>query len=97
MVKTPVGFMKAVEEGIDPSAADVAAQRDLLTGRAVRVLLFNSQVISPSTQAIRDLAAANGIPIVGVAETIPSGYATFVSWQLAQLDALGQALGGGGP
>jgi zinc/manganese transport system substrate-binding protein len=91
-LKTPVGFMKAVEEGTDPAPADVAAERDLFTAKTVRVLLYNSQVTSPTTQQIHDLAQQNGIPIVGVAETIPPEYHSFAEWQLAQLDALGQAL-----
>ena len=70
-VLTPEGFQKAIEDGTDPAPADVATERDLLTGKTVRVLLFNSQVITPLTQQIHDLAVANGIPVVGVAETIP--------------------------
>jgi zinc/manganese transport system substrate-binding protein len=92
VVKTPVGFMKAVEEGTDPAPADVAAERDLFTTRAVKVLLYNSQVTSPTTQAIHDLAAQNGIPIVGVAETIPPEFHTYQEWQLAELTELEQAL-----
>jgi zinc/manganese transport system substrate-binding protein len=92
VVKTPVGFMKAVEEGTDPAPADVAGERDLFTGKIVKVLLYNSQVISPTTTAIHDLAAEQGIPIVGVAETIPPDFGTYQDWQLAQLDALEQAL-----
>ena len=92
VVKTPVGFMKAVEEGTDPAPADVAAERDLFTTKAVKVLLYNSQVTSPTTQDIHDLAAQNGIPIVGVAETIPPEFHTYQEWQLAQLSELEQAL-----
>jgi len=92
VVRTPVGFMKAVEEGTDPAPADVAAERDLFTTKAVKVLVYNSQVTSPTTQAIHDLAAQNGIPIVGVAETIPPEFHTFQEWQLAELSALEQAL-----
>ena len=97
VVKTPEGFMKAIEEGTDPAPADVAAERDLFTAHAVKVLLYNSQVISPTTQAIHDLAQQNGVPIVGVAETIPPEYPTFAEWQLAQLTELGQALAQAGP
>ena len=92
VVKTPVGFMKAVEEGTDPAPADVAAERDLFTTKAVKVMVYNSQVTSPTTQEIHDLAAANGIPIVGVAETIPAQFHTYQEWQLAQLGELEQAL-----
>ena len=92
VVKSPPGFMKAVEEGIDPGPADVAAERDLFTMHLVKVLLYNSQVQSPITQQIHDLAQTNCVPIVGVAETIPSTYQHFQDWQVAQLDELEQAL-----
>jgi len=96
VVKTPVGFMKAVEEGTDPPPADVASERDLFTGKLVKALLYNSQVTSPTTGGIHDLAQQNGIPIVGVAETIPAGFDTYQEWQLAQLADLDRALASGG-
>jgi len=94
-VKTPERFMKAIEEGTDPAPADVAAERDLLTGKKVKALLYNSQVTSPITQQIRDLAVQNGIAVVGAAETIPPEFHGFAEWQLAQLDQLEKALAGG--
>ena len=70
----------------------MAATRDLLTGKKVKVLLYNSQVTSPLTQGIQDLAKKNGVPVVGVAETIPPAFRTFQEWMLAQLRELEQAL-----
>ena len=61
----------------------------------MRVLLFNSQVITPLTTQIHDLAVANGIPVVGVAETIPPQYHTYQEWQLAQMNAIEAALATG--
>jgi zinc/manganese transport system substrate-binding protein len=94
-VLTPEGFQKAIENGTDPAPADVAAERDLLTAKTVRALLFNSQVITPLTQQIHDLAVANGIPVVGVAETLPPQYQTYEEWQLAQMNLLEAALAKG--
>ena len=65
-------------------------------GKTVKVLLYNSQVTSPITTRMHDLAVANGIPVVGVAETIPAAYSDYVSWQLAQMNQLEQALAAGG-
>ncbi len=95
-VLTPEGFQKSIEDGTDPAPVDVAAETDLLTGRKVRVLVFNSQVTTPITDQMRDLAVANRIPVVGVAETIPATYGDFQDWQLGQLLQLEQALAGGG-
>jgi zinc/manganese transport system substrate-binding protein len=92
VVKTPEGFMKAIEQGTDPAPADVKAERDLLTGKKVKVLFYNSQVTSPLTADIRKLAEQSGVPVVGVAETIPPQFKTFQEWFLAQLDDLEKAL-----
>jgi zinc/manganese transport system substrate-binding protein len=92
---TPPGFARSIEAGTDPAPSDVAAQSDLLTGRKVKLLLYNSQTTSPVTESIKALASSSGVPVVGVTETMPSGGAGFVDWQLAQLDAIESALGGG--
>jgi zinc/manganese transport system substrate-binding protein len=91
---TPATFAQAIEDGNDPSPADIAAMDSAMTQRTVRLLLYNSQVTSPATQAVRDLATANGIPVVGVAETIPAGEPTFQAWQIDQARAILAALGG---
>jgi zinc/manganese transport system substrate-binding protein len=91
-VLTPPSFMEAIESGTDPAPADVAAERDLITGHKVKALLYNSQVTSPLTEQIRDLAIKNNVPVVRVAETIPPSFKTFQEWQLAQLDELEKAL-----
>jgi zinc/manganese transport system substrate-binding protein len=91
-VLTPPAFMEAIESGTDPAPADVAAERDLLTAHKVKALLYNSQVTSPLTEQIRELALSNNVPVVRVAETIPPTFKTFQEWQLAQLDDLEKAL-----
>jgi len=94
-VLTPGGFARSIEAGTDPAPGDVAAQRDLLTGHKVKLLLCNSQATSPVTESVKTLAEQSGVPVVGVSETIPGGVGGFVDWQLAQLDAIERALGGG--
>ena len=91
-VLTPLSFMEAIESGTDPAPADVAAERDLITGHKVKALLYNSQVTSPLTEQIRGLAVTSHVPVVPVAETIPPSLGTFQEWQLAQLDDLEKAL-----
>lgn len=91
-VLTPEAFQHAIEQAVDPAPADVAVERDLLTGRKVKVLLYNSQVTSPLTQGIRDLAVKSGVQVVGVAETIPPQFKTYQEWMLSQLAELETAL-----
>jgi zinc/manganese transport system substrate-binding protein len=90
---SPSGFTRAIENGSEPSATDVAAMRSLLVEHSVKVLLYNSQAISPITAGVRKEATAQGIPVVGVTETLPT-HRTFQQWQLDQVRALARALGG---
>ena len=92
-VLTPDGFARAIEEGTDPAPIDVAAQRDLLTGHKVKILLYNSQATTPVTDSVKTLAGQQGIPVVGVSETMPKQGQGFVDWQLAQLSEIETALG----
>lgn len=91
-VRTPSRFAAAIEDGTDPSPADVAAMQSLLTHHRVRALLYNQQASSPLTERLRQLAASSGVPVVPVTETEPTG-STFVGWQLGQVQALIRALG----
>jgi zinc/manganese transport system substrate-binding protein len=91
---TPPSFAQAIEDGNDPSPADTAAMDDAVSHKAVEVLLYNSQVTSPVTQHVKDLATASGVPVVGVAESIPAGEPSFQRWQLDQAEAILAALGG---
>jgi zinc/manganese transport system substrate-binding protein len=63
----------------------------LLARRRVRVLLYNSQAVSPVTQRLRDVADRAGVHVVGVTETLPP-HRSFQQWQLAQARALEAAL-----
>ena len=91
---TPASFAQSIEDGNDPSPADTIAMDRAISGRQVRVMLYNSQVTSPATQRVRDLAAASGVPVVGVAETIPAGEPDFQMWQIDQAKSVLRALGG---
>src|SRR5207237_1184119 len=84
--------MPKIADAATAALADVAAERDLITGHKVKALLYNSQVTSPLTEQIRELAVSNNVPVVAVAETIPPAFGTFQEWQVAQLDDLEKAL-----
>lgn len=90
----PAGFTQAVEDGSDPSPKDTAAFDNAITQHTVKVLLYNAQVTDTQADAIKALASGNGVPIVGVTETMPSGAANFQAWQLGQARELLAALGG---
>ena len=87
----PTSFTRAIENGTEPSPQAVAAMDALVTKHRIRVLLYNSQAVSPITTRVRAAAAKAGIPVVGVTETLPQ-HRTFQQWQLAQARALRTAL-----
>jgi zinc/manganese transport system substrate-binding protein len=91
-IKTPWAFQADVMNGTDPSAQDVADERSLFTGHKVKVFLYNQQVTDTLTQSFISLAQANGIPVVGVYETMPTPGYTYQSWMLAETKALQQAV-----
>jgi zinc/manganese transport system substrate-binding protein len=91
---TPASFSQAIEDGNDPSPQDTAAFDTDISAHAVKVLLYNSQVVDSQTSHIKQLAASAGIPVVGVSETLPLTFPTFQAWQLSQDRALLRALGG---
>jgi zinc/manganese transport system substrate-binding protein len=87
----PDSFTRLIEEGTEPSASAVAAMDALVSQHRIRVLLYNSQAVSPITARLRDAARQAGIPVVPVAETLPPGL-TFQQWQLRQARAIAAAL-----
>jgi zinc/manganese transport system substrate-binding protein len=91
---TPASFAQSIEDGNDPSVADNSAMDAALTGRTIRVLLYNGQVTSPATDAVKQLAQRNRVPVVAVTETLPPTDQNFQSWQLRQVNALIDALSG---
>ncbi|HEY9288914.1 MAG TPA: zinc ABC transporter substrate-binding protein [Candidatus Dormibacteraeota bacterium] len=89
---SPPAFMQAVAEGNDPPASTVAAFQNQINGKEVKVLVFNVQTASNVTEGLKKLAADNGIPLVGISETLQPAGATFQDWQAAQLLRLQNAL-----
>ena len=94
---SPASFMNAISEGNDPPAAAVIDFQNQLTGKEARVLVYNVQTATAVTTNIKGLASQEGIPIVGVSETLQPESATFQDWQLAQLVALENALSASAP
>jgi zinc/manganese transport system substrate-binding protein len=92
--KTPWAFQADVMNGTDPSAQDVAVERSLFTKHEVKVFTYNQQVTDSLTESFIALARANGIPVVGVYETMPEPGYHYQSWMLAEVRALRAAVTG---
>jgi zinc/manganese transport system substrate-binding protein len=89
---TPWAFQADIMNGTDPSAQDVAAERNLLTQHRVKVLVYNQQVTDSLTESFITLARQNGIPVAGVYETTPEPGYDYQSWMLAEVQALRNAI-----
>lgn len=90
-VLTPLDFERAVAEGNDPSAESVNIINNQIKNKQIKILIYNSQTITPITSNVQVAAQGNNIPIVAVSETMPPKD-TYQSWMLGQLSALQSAL-----
>ena len=90
--RTPWAFQADIMNGTDPSAQDVATERSLLSQHQVKVLVYNQQVTDSLTESFVSLARANGIPVVGVYETMPEPGYHYQSWMLAETRDLRNAV-----
>jgi zinc/manganese transport system substrate-binding protein len=89
---TPPSFLKDVSEGTDPSAADKSTIDAQISGRQIKVYVFNNQNSTPDISAQVNEAKRVGIPVSTVTETLAPANASFQDWQSSQLRELKDAL-----
>jgi zinc/manganese transport system substrate-binding protein len=89
---TPFAFQADIMNGTDPSAQNVAVERSLFTQHKVKVFVYNQQVTDSLTDSFISLAKANGVPVVGVYETMPVPGFNYQSWMVAEVQALQKAV-----
>jgi zinc/manganese transport system substrate-binding protein len=90
--KTPWAFQASIMNDTDPAPQDVAIQSALFTGHKVKVFVYNQQVTDAITSTYLKLAKQNGIPVVGVYETMPARGYNYQTWMVAELAALTKAV-----
>jgi zinc/manganese transport system substrate-binding protein len=88
---TPPDFSAAIEEGSDVPPALLQSVLNLIGDGSAAVVVYNAQTGGPQTDAVIDIATENGVPAIGVTETLPPDM-TYVEWQTALLTSLRQAL-----
>ena len=89
---TPFGFQADVMNGVDPAPQYVTLQGKLFADHKVKAFLYNQQVTDSLTQSFLDQARKNGIPVVGVYETMPTPGYDYQAWMLAEVQALRRAV-----
>jgi zinc/manganese transport system substrate-binding protein len=85
-------FGKAINDGNDPSPADIAQMQEDIKGKTVKLFIYDIQNSSPTVDNFVKMAKSSGIPIVEVTETEPAGK-NYVQWMTGILDNIGKALG----
>ncbi len=93
LIMKGINFQLSVMNDTDISAQDIKKFEDNLRNHAVKVLIFNNQVINPITTTMKNIAESAGIPVVGVSETEPAGQ-SYIEWMMNQLNELDKSLGG---
>jgi zinc/manganese transport system substrate-binding protein len=88
---TPNSFVTAISEGVGPSVQDKSTVEEQIATKAIKVFVFNPQNSTPDIANLVDAAKAKQIPVVEFTETLVG--ATFIDWQVAQLQQLAGALG----
>ncbi len=89
---TPWQLQADIMNGVDPAPQDVTFQSGLLSGRRVQALLYNQQVTDPLTESFLSAARSNGVPVVGVYETMPVPGFDYQSWMLTEVQDLQKAV-----
>lgn len=88
---TPWALQADIMNGVDPAPQDVGVEDRLLSSHRVKAFLYNQQVTDTVTQSFLKLAASHHVPVVGLYETMPTGY-SYQSWMLAEVRALTRAV-----
>jgi len=89
---SPPAFIEAVAEGNDPPTDSVVQFQQQLESGQVKVLAYNEQTVTPLTTSIKQLAAQQNVPVIGITETIQPPDTTFQVWMNAELINLENAL-----
>jgi zinc/manganese transport system substrate-binding protein len=91
---TPSTMQADIMNDTDPAPQAVAMQESFFSEKQADAFVYNQQVTDSITEKFLSSAAEDGVPVVGVYETMPTGY-TYQRWMMAELNALEAAVGNG--
>jgi zinc/manganese transport system substrate-binding protein len=89
---TPFAFQADIMNGVDPSPEDIALENGFFSQHKVLVFAYNQQVVDALTTSIRENALHDGVPVIGVYETMPTPGYDYQSWMLAEVHAIEKAV-----
>lgn len=87
---TPEGFANAVAKESEPSAADIAATKELIDNGKVGILITNEQSQTPASAQLIDAAKAHKVAVVNLNETPDEGQ-TYFEYANSFVDQLEEA------
>ncbi|MFI0348430.1 MAG: metal ABC transporter solute-binding protein, Zn/Mn family [Chthoniobacterales bacterium] len=85
-------YQVAMMNGTEPSFQQTAEFQNSVTDKRVKILFYNNQVLTPSTERMQALAQKNNIPIVGLSEMQPASAKNYQEWMMSELARLEAAL-----
>ncbi len=89
---SPSAFMQAVSEGNDPPAQSIVQFQQQLQSGNVKVLVYNSQTVTPITGEMESIATQNNITLVPITETVAPPNTPFQDWMNSELTSIQNAL-----
>ncbi|MET1022403.1 MAG: zinc ABC transporter substrate-binding protein [Arthrobacter sp.] len=89
--QTPAEYTAAIEEDTDVPPAALKAATGLMASGSIRLLAYNQQTEGPQTVAVREAAAAAGVPVVNFSETLPEAK-TYLQWMTENVANIATAL-----
>ena len=89
--ETPAEYKAAIESGSDVPPAVMKAAVDLVRSGGVRLLAYNPQTEGPQTLALKEAAAAAGVPVLDFTETLPDGK-SYLQWMTDNVNGITKTL-----
>ena len=92
---SPNSFMNSVSEGVDPPTSSLLTFQNEINSREIKLLIYNTQTVTPLTANLKNLAMKNNIPIVGISETMTPPNNTFQNWMYQEFNNVLKSLQNG--
>jgi zinc/manganese transport system substrate-binding protein len=89
---TPFDMQADIMNGVDPSPQDISLQDGFFTSHKAKVFVYNQQVVDSLTTSFRTTAQKEGVPVVGVYETMPTPGYDYQTWMVAEVQAIQKAV-----
>ncbi len=89
---SPNPFMNAVSEGIDPPTSSLLTFEEQINSKEIKLLIYNTQTITPLTFNLKQLALKNKIPVIGISETMSPTTTTFQNWMYTEFNKISKTL-----